>query len=77
MYNIVPNKNSDNPNYDATLHKVPNPSHYYNIYTAYTKGPNRFSIAYVKQVDGINCSGGVCRYEPAFSGVKATVTSSF
>ncbi len=77
MYNIVPNKSSDNPNYDVATHSVPNPSHYYNIYTAYTKDANRFSIAYVKQVDGINCSGGVCRYEPAFSGVKATLTSSF
>lgn len=77
MYNIVPNKNSDNPNYNTSTNSVPNPSHYYNLYTAYTKGPNRFSIAYVKQVDGINCSGGVCRYEPAFSGVKATITSSF
>lgn len=71
MYNITPNKGADNLNY-----KDPG-NHYYNIFTAYTKGPHRFTIAYVKQVDGINCTGGVCRYEPAFSGVKATINTSF
>ena len=71
MYNVVPNKNEDNTNY-----KDPG-NHYYSVYTAYTKGPHRFSLAYVKQVDGMNCSGGVCRYEPAFSGVKATLNTSF
>ncbi|MES2704622.1 MAG: DUF6029 family protein [Bacteroidota bacterium] len=71
MFNIVPNTGSDNLRY-----RDPG-NHYYNFFAAYTKGPNRFTLAYVKQVDGINCTGGVCRYEPAFSGVKATVTSSF
>ena len=71
MYNVVPNPNNDNHDYH-------NPGlNYPTVYAAYTKGPHRFSLAYVKQVDGINCSGGVCRYEPAFSGVKATLTSSF
>jgi len=71
MYNIVPNPNNDNHDYH-------NPGlNYPYIYAAYSKGPHRFSLAYVKQADGINCSGGVCRYEPAFSGVKATITSSF
>ncbi len=51
--------------------------HYYNIFAAYTKGPHRFTAAYVKQVEGINCTGGVCRYEPAFSGVRLGITSSF
>ena len=79
MFNYAPNKGSDNPNYapDANGNWTPKATHYYSIYSAYTKGANRFSLAYVKQVAGINCSGGVCRFEPAFSGVKATVTSSF
>ena len=51
--------------------------HYYNIFTAFTKGPHRFTAAYVKQVEGINCTGGVCRYEPAFSGVRLGITSTF
>lgn len=54
-----------------------NGKHYYNVFVSYTKGAHRFSLAYVKQVDGINCTGGVCRYEPAFSGLKLNITSSF
>jgi Family of unknown function (DUF6029) len=75
MFNTELNKTTDNPNYVAG--QVPKANHYYNVFMAYTRGANRFTIAYVKQVDGINCTGGVCRYEPAFSGVKATITSSF
>jgi len=43
----------------------------------HTAGPNRYSLRYVKQVEGIVCSGGVCRLEPAFSGVKFAVSSNF
>lgn len=53
------------------------PEHYYNLFVSYTKHAHRFTLAYVKQVEGINCTGGVCRYEPAFSGLKFGVTSSF
>ena len=68
MYNI-------DPNYNNSL--VTKANHYYSVYGAFTKGPHRLSLAYVKQVAGINCSGGVCRYEPAFSGVRTTLTTSF
>ncbi len=77
MYNVAPDKTIFNPNYTDPGFATKAPNHYYNIFAAYTRGANRFSVAYVKQIDGINCTGGVCRYEPAFSGVKATVTSSF
>ncbi|MEM9822759.1 MAG: DUF6029 family protein [Bacteroidota bacterium] len=43
----------------------------------YTNGANRFSLSYIKQVEGIVCAGGICRLEPAFSGVRATVSSTF
>jgi hypothetical protein len=52
-------------------------SHYYNGFIAYTKGANRFTFSYARQPAGINCTGGVCRYEPAFSGLKIGLTSSF
>ncbi|NCX96500.1 MAG: hypothetical protein EBX41_08850 [Chitinophagia bacterium] len=68
MYNIA-------PNYDNVL--VKKATHYYSFYTAFTKGPHRLSLAYVKQVAGINCTGGVCRYEPAFSGIRSTFTTRF
>jgi Family of unknown function (DUF6029) len=71
MYNYAPNTGEGNPLASTAS------NHYYNIFASYTKGSNRFSLAFVKQVAGINCSGGVCRYEPAFSGLRATLTSSF
>jgi len=68
MYNIEPSGiNGDGRD----------PTHYPNLFVAYTKGPHRFTGQYVKQVEGINCTGGVCRYEPAFSGFKFSMTSSF
>ena len=66
MYNILPNPA-----------KTSVQKHYYNFFVAHTKGPHRFTIAYVKQVEGINCTGGVCRYEPAFSGVRLGISSTF
>ena len=41
----------------------------------YSKDVNRLQIKYVKQVEGIVCSGGICRLEPAFSGVRFTLSS--
>ncbi|MCW5923217.1 MAG: hypothetical protein KIS77_12800 [Saprospiraceae bacterium] len=51
--------------------------HYPTVGVVYTHRANRFSLAYVKQVEGINCAGGICRYEPTFSGVRLNVSSSF
>lgn len=68
MYNIT-------PNYSNSL--VTGAYHYPQFLVAYSEGPSRFSLSYVKQVAGINCTGGVCRYEPAFSGVKATFATRF
>ncbi len=37
----------------------------------------RFSLNYTKQPAGIICTGGICRFEPAFSGLKFDVTTKF
>jgi hypothetical protein len=66
MYNIKPNY----------VH-VSKAHHYPNFFIARSVGPHRFTAQYVKQVDGINCTGGVCRYEPAFSGFKLGIISTF
>jgi hypothetical protein len=79
-YNIAPRWSfsiSDMYNIDPNPEKADEKNHYYNLFAAYTKNANRFSLAYVRQVAGINCTGGVCRYEPAFSGLKFSLTSSF
>lgn len=63
MYNIEPKKGDK--------------LHYPSVFAGYTNKGNRYTLAYVKQVEGIVCTGGVCRYEPAFSGVRLSVSSSF
>lgn len=79
-YSIAPKWSfavSDMYNIDPNPEKTTDKNHYYNFFVAYTKNANRFSLSYVRQVAGINCTGGVCRYEPAFSGLKFNLTSSF
>ncbi|MBL7811919.1 MAG: hypothetical protein JNL57_06810 [Bacteroidetes bacterium] len=51
--------------------------HYPSIFTSYTEKNTVFTLAYLKQQQGVNCSGGICRVEPAFSGVRFTVSSNF
>ena len=51
--------------------------HYPTFGIVYTYRANRVSLAYVKQVEGINCAGGICRYEPTFHGVRLNISSSF
>ncbi len=79
-YNFAPHFSfavSDMWNFDPNPDINPNANHYYSIFAGYTLGPHRFTLSYVKQVEGIVCTGGVCRIEPAFSGVKLGVSSVF
>lgn len=63
MWNVVPKKTDD--------------IHYYSGGVAFNKGASRFSLAYIKQVEGVVCTGGVCRIEPAFNGVRFNVNANF
>lgn len=51
--------------------------HYYNFFAAYTYKTTRFTAGFLKQPQGVNCTGGVCRIEPAFSGGRISVTTNF
>jgi hypothetical protein len=51
--------------------------HYYNFFGAYTYKTTRFTAGYLKQPQGVNCTGGVCRVEPAFSGGRVSITTNF
>jgi len=51
--------------------------HYYSAFVGYTQGATKVTIAYIKQVEGVNCTGGICRVEPAFSGLRVNMSSSF
>jgi len=64
-----PDKVRDKTKYDGT--------HFPTLGVVYSQKSNRVSLAYVKQVEGINCAGGICRLEPAFHGARLTLNSSF
>ncbi|MBT8189232.1 MAG: hypothetical protein KJO29_02290 [Bacteroidia bacterium] len=72
MYNTSPGKNSAE-NANGEKEKL----HFPRIDIYYTHKANRFSVSYIKQVEGIVCNGGICRLEPAFSGFNFSVSSSF
>ena len=73
MYNIAPSKKSpQDPDTGESLNIL-----YPTLGVVYVKNANRFQLRYVKQVEGIVCSGGICRLEPAFSGVKFSMSSNF
>ncbi len=63
--------------YNTLATKGRNNIHYPALGVAFTRGANRFSLRYVKQIEGIVCSGGICRLEPAFSGFRASINSTF
>lgn len=52
-------------------------SNYYSVFVGYIEGPTRVALSYIKQVQGVNCTGGICRVEPAFSGVRLELSTSF
>ena len=71
MYNFNPGKNS------AVENGEKKSLHFPRIDVYYSHKANRFSLSYIKQVEGIVCTGGICRLEPAFSGFNFTASSSF
>ncbi len=75
MVTLNPKKYYEKSNINVS--KTSKPVNFYTLFVSYTEKSNKFSLAYVRQPDGINCTGGVCRYEPAFSGVRLAVKSSF
>ncbi len=66
---------SDMYNYDPK--KTKKALHYPTASVAYSHNSHRVTMSYVKQVEGVVCTGGICRLEPAFSGVRLTVNSTF
>lgn len=51
--------------------------HYPSFFVKYNVKTTSFTAAYVKQVEGVNCTGGICRLEPAFSGLRFTLSTQF
>lgn len=51
--------------------------HYPSVFAKYNIKTTSFTAAYVKQVEGVVCTGGICRLEPAFSGLRFTLATQF
>lgn len=51
--------------------------HYYNGSISYTLNRTRIQVIYGRNRAGYVCSGGVCRYTPAYTGAGITLTTSF
>lgn len=72
MFNINPGKNSP---VDDSGEKLG--IHYPRLDVFFNHKSNRYSLSYVKQVEGVVCTGGICRLEPAFNGFRFAATSTF
>lgn len=70
MWNISPKKNPDQSEKLKDLH-------FPTLGVVYSAGSTRYALRYVKQVEGVVCSGGICRLEPAFSGFKFNLSANF
>lgn len=70
MVNTEPVRLGDEKNSNEILH-------YYSIFAKYNIKTTSFTAAYIKQVEGVNCTGGICRLEPAFSGFRCSVITNF
>jgi len=76
-YSIAPKWSfalSDMYNIDPTKTKK---LHYPRVDVVYVRKTNRFGLSYIKQVEGVVCAGGICRLEPAFSGIRFSLNSTF
>ncbi len=73
MYNVSPSSKApkDPDTGEAKKNLFPT------LGVVYINKSNRLGVRYVKQVEGVVCTGGICRLEPAFSGIKMTVSSTF
>ena len=85
-YNLAPkfsfyvsdmwNCEETNENYDVTTDKH-YLMHYYQVGTSYTHNSLRVQLSYGRNRAGYVCSGGACRYQPAYTGVNLAMTLSF
>ena len=51
--------------------------HYYQVGASFTYGRYRAQLSYGRNRAGYVCSGGVCRFQPAYTGVNLSLTASF
>lgn len=72
MINTSPNPDTRNP-----LVSEGEMVHYPSFFLVVSKNQTRFTAGYLKQVEGVVCTGGICRVEPAFSGWRFGLSTNF
>lgn len=60
-----------------TFENEPYLLHYYQVGASFTHKSLRAQLSYGRNRAGYVCSGGVCRFQPAYTGVNLAVTLSF
>ena len=63
-----------NPDTQEGEHKL---LHYYQVGASFTHNSIRAQLSYGRNRAGYVCSGGVCRFQPAYTGVNLSLTLSF
>ncbi len=63
--------------FGSEMYNFDSETHYYNGGFSYTKNRTRVQISYGRNRAGYVCSGGVCRYTPAYTGLNLAFTTSF
>lgn len=58
---------------DTYIEKV----NYYSVGASYTYGPTRVQLSYGRNRAGMICSGGVCRFTPAYTGFNLLLSTTF
>ncbi len=76
-YGIAPKWQFTLSNMYNMRHKKSSGMHFYSGSVVYQKNQSRFQLGYHRQVAGIVCAGGICRFEPAFNGVRFNLITSF
>lgn len=79
-FNMVPHWSffvSDMYNLDETEANSFTKTNYYSAGFSYLKNRTRIQLSYGRNRAGYVCSGGACRYMPAYTGLNLVITSSF
>ena len=63
--------------YASEMYNFGKNQHYYNAGVSWAKGRTRVQVSYGRNRAGYVCSGGVCRYSPAYTGLNVLLTAVF
>ena len=80
MWNCEPMQDGAYGNYYVNLNTLEGEHHllhYYQVGASFTHNSLRAQLSYGRNRAGYVCSGGVCRFQPAYTGVNLALTLSF